>query len=118
MKVRNGFVSNSSSSSFIIAYKDDAKACPTCGHRNSEIDVIKKAIDASEESGWKDLTPMDLVREFQGYDEAEANKRQKEVDKYSAKGYKFAEITVDQNDSIIETVIGESKSVIQIGNNY
>lgn len=42
MKIRNGFVSNSSSSSFVIAYKkdyvDNNCKCPTCG---SSINVIK-----------------------------------------------------------------------------
>lgn len=42
MKIRNGFVSNSSSSSFVIAYKKDYVdsncKCPTCG---SSINVIK-----------------------------------------------------------------------------
>ena len=31
MKTRNGFVSNSSSASFVIAFEDRDK-CPTCGH--------------------------------------------------------------------------------------
>ena len=35
MKIRIGFVSNSSSSSYIIAYKK-ATACPTCGHTPSD----------------------------------------------------------------------------------
>lgn len=35
MKIRNGFVSNSSSSSFIVAYKKEV--CPCCGRSNADI---------------------------------------------------------------------------------
>jgi hypothetical protein len=36
MKVRNGFVSNSSSSSYIIAVKSLFEPCPTCGRSGSD----------------------------------------------------------------------------------
>jgi len=35
MKIRSGFVSNSSSSSFVIGYPQESKACPTCGQSTS-----------------------------------------------------------------------------------
>jgi len=38
MKIRNGFVSNSSSSSFIIGYKDNL--CPCCKKPNSIISTL------------------------------------------------------------------------------
>jgi len=34
MKSRSGFVSNSSTSSFIIAIRPDAEPCPTCGRKD------------------------------------------------------------------------------------
>lgn len=44
MKIRSGFVSNSSSSSFIIAF-DKPTICPTCGQ---EINSLIKAIRCSD----------------------------------------------------------------------
>jgi hypothetical protein len=42
MKIRNGFVSNSSSSSFVIQVNGGAEKCPTCGHTpQSVVDLFK-----------------------------------------------------------------------------
>lgn len=46
MKVRSGFVSNSSSSSFVIAYDGDSKPCPHCGRSDTNLlDIIRKSGD-------------------------------------------------------------------------
>lgn len=37
MKIRQGFVSNSSSSSFIVSISENKKPCPTCGHVEKNI---------------------------------------------------------------------------------
>lgn len=43
MKMRNGFVSNSSSSSFLIAIHKPYDCCPECGKQNVEfLDLIAK----------------------------------------------------------------------------
>jgi len=47
MKIRNGFVSNSSSSSFIIDFKNESKPCECCGRTGLNIEEIKKMIDMS-----------------------------------------------------------------------
>jgi hypothetical protein len=47
MKIRNGFVSNSSSSSFVIAYKktyandNGSCTCPTCGNSINIVKLLK-----------------------------------------------------------------------------
>jgi len=43
MKIRNGFVSNSSSSSFIIQVNCESEKCPTCGHTpQSIVDTLRR----------------------------------------------------------------------------
>ena len=37
MKAREGFVSNSSSTSFIVAVRKDINACPHCGRKDPDI---------------------------------------------------------------------------------
>lgn len=51
MKTRNGFVSNSSSSSFVIAVKE-SKKCKHCGHKKHTIlDSIRHATEFSYDTG-------------------------------------------------------------------
>ncbi len=49
MKSRNGFVSNSSSSSFIVCYNPSEEVCPSCGGR---IFPLKESIEIIERNGY------------------------------------------------------------------
>ena len=50
MKIRTNFVSNSSSTSFTIAYRDKYKPCPTCGHKPFNIVEMLQQNDNSDNS--------------------------------------------------------------------
>ena len=54
MKVRNGFVSNSSSSSFVVAYKESEK-CPYCGRSDPD---LRRVLDCAETSNRSDDTKI------------------------------------------------------------
>lgn len=65
MKIRNGFVSNSSSSSFIVALNPKEK-CPHCGRSSPNmIDLIEKNTSNHDETemGWDD--PTDFLEDLQ-----------------------------------------------------
>jgi len=51
MKRRSGFVSNSSSSSYIIAIKDLFESCPTCGRNgNGFLEFLNHEYDINEDN--------------------------------------------------------------------
>jgi len=116
MKIRNGFVSNSSSSSFIIAYKEQVKPCPTCGHIDSDVATLKTIIENSEESCWEDQNPAELFKR-QEEDYGEENKKMtNKIKKLMEDGYKFAYLTGPQCDCTIETLVNKSKSMVMVQN--
>ncbi len=70
MKIRNGFVSNSSSSSFLVAVKKTDK-CPTCGQ--SPLDVYELlgtgGCDESRVSSRGKKAILDEIKEWFEFDE-------------------------------------------------
>ncbi len=51
MKTRNGFVSNSSSSSFVIVYHENSESCPTCGRKPFQIQEMVQREENYDYSG-------------------------------------------------------------------
>lgn len=49
MKIREGFISNSSSSSFIIAYNKEQNKCPHCGR--CDVDILKMIKECTDNDG-------------------------------------------------------------------
>ena len=110
MKIRSGFVSNSSSSSFIIAVKDSPE-CPCCHRRDTNfIDWISKVTDSNDSectklyargaddviSWWKDNS---------GYDYSNCEKRTwddifKKVKQAEKDGWQVGSFSIGYRDEL------------------
>lgn len=116
MKIRNGFVSNSSSSSFIVHIKKEPK-CPHCGREDLDLtEVISqtKEYDSTYMETMNKEATIKRVKEWVGdYDDEDKQRINGYVEKIKAikgKG-QFAYIRVDNCDSVTSELIKNSPGV-------
>jgi len=107
MKVRRGFVSNSSSSSFIIAVKP-TENCPHCGRGDINVlDMIKKVAYNDDDTeiyaeGIDEVSSYMLDR--YSFD-AEDAKELEEVKKLAKENYKVAGIRISYHNDTIRKLL-------------
>ena len=69
MKIRNGFVSNSSSSSFILAIDESENVrCPHCGRRDPDFFDLMEKFDNDGETQINAIGYKEVIEALGGYD--------------------------------------------------
>lgn len=110
MKIRNGFVSNSSSSSFIVTFKKGGDKCPCCGRCNENIlDIIDRTnrqySDTAVVSLGNDI--LDGINYLKEYNEQKYLKLKKDINFYINADYEVAHIAISYHDELLKDFIRE-----------
>lgn len=129
MKIRNGFVSNSSSSSFIIAFKSSDAVCPTCGHKSGNIVTYITDRDDNDDnclyiSGYEEVRKevisnfSDDIKYAKGSEAKqlvdERDSILEKMEKLLAEGYDFASIGISYHDTWLNEEFGRQCDIGEI----
>jgi len=114
MKSRKGFVSNSSSSSFIIAYKFSGDICKCCGRGGENplemIESLLLGCESEIESRGEEEVLTDVNNDW--IDNEEIKEMEKKIKEKVKEGYEVAVVSVDYSDGNVNTYIEDSKDII------
>ena len=131
MKIRNGFVSNSSSSSFVIAFKKNMSKCPTCGHMTVDIATYLTNRNGDDDNsiyshGYEEVVNdvtsnfTDNIKYARGSEAKqlvdERDSILEKMEKFQKEGYDFAHIGISYHDTWLSEEFGRlcNKGEIQI----
>jgi hypothetical protein len=129
MKIRNGFVSNSSSSSFIIAFKKNANKCPTCGHMTVDIATYLTSRNGDDDNSIYSLGCQEVIDDvnsnfidnikYSRVSEAkqlvdERDSILEKIEKFQKQGYDFAHIGISYHDTWLNEEFGRLCSTGEI----
>jgi hypothetical protein len=105
MKIRNGFVSNSSSTSFVIAYKE-CDPCKHCGRSDLNIiDLIKNSDDGNGDTSVDASGYKNVINDIDWLDSDDYDNICIEMDKLKSEGYEFARISISHSDYTLESIL-------------
>ncbi len=114
MKIRNGFVSNSSSSSFIISVKKTSEPCPACGRKDIDIlDLIEKISGIDDETNIRAKGEKDIEKELIDWFGADSGmiKLTEKCQEETKKGNTVALISISYRDETTKTILRDSRDI-------
>ena len=114
MKRRNGFVSNSSSTSFIIAINSDTNKCKHCGRESIDIvKLIEKHSSYDTEItnvGYKDV--LEDIKEYSDWlGMEEFNDLLSKIKQAHRKNKKIIQLNVSYHDELLINIVYKSENI-------
>lgn len=119
MKIRNGFVSNSSSSSYIIALRKVNTPCPYCGRKDPDIlDMISEAYNHNDDNRVR-YRGHDVLTS--GYFLNLSPEEQKKIQEYvrNSRNWELADISISYHNNVLRAIfdnlIASKNMIILVG---
>jgi hypothetical protein len=110
MKIRTGFISNSSSSSFIIAYKKERNVCSRCGRSDPNIIQILREMNSKYEDTELRIEGKKEVIEY--IKENWSNETEKVIKKIeNTKNMEIALIYISYHDTVLRKLLKSCKDI-------